>query len=1203
MAPESRDRYTVGWIAALPLELAAATAMLDEEHPRPVDFEKPPADQNAYTWGRISGHNVVIASLPAGVYGETSAAATAMSMIHSFPHIRVGLMVGIGAAISRPWQGRDIRLGDVIVSQPDGRTGGVLQYDLRKAKPGGKQELKGSLNMPPQVLLTALAKLQALHERLPSKVPNFLEEMVKSNPQMAKSKPRKASYLYQGDENDRLFKAEYGHVDGFNCKDCDSQQEVSRENRDSNEPEIHYGIIASGNTLVKDAATRDLILQSTGEDCICLEMEAAGLMNNFPCLVIRGICDYADSHKNDRWQRYAAATAAAYAKEFLEIVPVEDLEKTQNAVDVLKEVKEKLNDINNATKETINSLHKLRLNNQQQRVIEWLSPPDPSTNYARALGQRHKGSGKWFLQSAELLEWRTVSNSFLWLYGILGCGKTILSATIIEELGISTSHSQLLYFYFDFNDTSKQPLEEMIRSLIAQLYEMREDTRKQLDSLFSSCNGRQPTSESLCASLLHMIQQVGEVYIILDALDECSTRGGAKGLLSWMKGLLSQERKHVHLLVTSRPEEDIKSALNGIGRQVPVQGDLVDRDIYAYIYARVREDDGLKRWRSRPDVQEKIETQLKEQSKGMFRWTACQLDALEKCFDPQMLQHALGSLPETLDETYDRILLGIPQASKQKAIRILQFLAFSERPLRVEEAVDAIIVEPEGNPRFDPSNRMPDPMEISKYCSSLVVVGDRQLQLAHFSVKEYLASNRLPKHYRQSFQETEAKALIVSVCVAYLLHLDQDLPVKEIKASFHFAHYCAQYWVHHAAAVTKDNDKVFQNLLIEFFLDRKWSYTNCYRLYCPDQPWNNDPAKDIPAPIYYASLGGLKDVVRCLIERDNDINAQGGWYGNALQAASAEGHENIVQMLLDKGADVNAQGGYYGNALYAASDRGHENIVHMLLDKSTDANAQSGYCGNALQAASAKGRENIVQMLLNKGADVNAQGGHYGNALQAASAKRHKNIVQMLLDKGADVNAQSGYYGNALHAASDRGHENIVQMLLDKSADVNAQSGHYGNALYAASAKGHGNIVQMLLDKGADVNAQGGEYSNALYAASVKGHENIAQMLLDKSANANAQSGLYGNALQAASVKGYENIVHMLINKGADVNAQGGEYSNALQAASAEGHKNIVHMLLDKSANANAQGGLYGNALQAASAEGHKSIVQMLLNKGADVNA
>ena len=181
-ALESRDQYTVGWIAALPLELAAAIAMLDDQHKKPLDFVQPSTDKNVYSWGRIGGHNVVIASLTAGVYSTTSATATAMSMLHSFPHVRVGLMVGIGAGIARPEQGRDIRLGDIAVSQPDGRSGGVIQYDVRKAKTGDHFERKGVLNMPPEALLKALAKLQAEHEIKPSKVPELLEEMVKSNP-------------------------------------------------------------------------------------------------------------------------------------------------------------------------------------------------------------------------------------------------------------------------------------------------------------------------------------------------------------------------------------------------------------------------------------------------------------------------------------------------------------------------------------------------------------------------------------------------------------------------------------------------------------------------------------------------------------------------------------------------------------------------------------------------------------------------------------------------------------------------------------------------------------------------------------------------------------------------------------------------------------------------------------------------------------
>jgi nucleoside phosphorylase len=338
-AIESRDLFTVGWITALPLELAAATAMLDEQYEKPLDFAQPASDKNSYTWGRIGEHNVVVASLPAGVYGTISAATTASHMLSSFPQIRVGLMVGIGAAIVRPERDHDIRLGDIVISQPDGRSGGVVQYDLGKAKEGYGFERKGILNMPPEALLKALAKLQAQHEIGPSKIPEFLQEMVKRNPQMAKPKPGKYGYVYQGKENDRLFKPTCPHVDGLGCSNCDTKGEITRDDRDSNEPEVHYGVIASGNALVNDAAIRDwirdLICKDTGVECICIEMEAAGLMNSFPCLIIRGICDYADSHKNDRWQRYAAATAAAYAKEFLGVVPGEALEKTRRAAEVL----------------------------------------------------------------------------------------------------------------------------------------------------------------------------------------------------------------------------------------------------------------------------------------------------------------------------------------------------------------------------------------------------------------------------------------------------------------------------------------------------------------------------------------------------------------------------------------------------------------------------------------------------------------------------------------------------------------------------------------------------------------------------------------------------------------------------------------------------------------------------------------------------
>ena len=334
-ALDSPESYAIAWIAALYIERAAAEAMLDETHATPKGFIRHEKDENIYTWGRVGEHNIVIASLPPGMYGTISASTTAWSLLASLPSIRVGLLVGIGGGIARPDKGQDIRLGDIAVSQPCGISGGVCQYDLFKAKSGDERERKGFLGRPPTVLLNSLAAIQANHERNDSKIPQIVQEMLEKNPKMARRSKKNPGYIYQGIENDRLFEISYGHVSGGDCQNCDSAGEVHRDPRDNIDPEIHYGTIASGNTLVKDAFARDRIVTDLGEDCICFEMEAAGLMNDFPCLVIRGICDYADSHKNDRWQRYASATAAAYAKELLlDYVPAQDIQRAQRAVDL-----------------------------------------------------------------------------------------------------------------------------------------------------------------------------------------------------------------------------------------------------------------------------------------------------------------------------------------------------------------------------------------------------------------------------------------------------------------------------------------------------------------------------------------------------------------------------------------------------------------------------------------------------------------------------------------------------------------------------------------------------------------------------------------------------------------------------------------------------------------------------------------------------
>lgn len=313
-----REDYTVGWVCALPIELTAAQEMLDKEHD---DLPQDSHDANTYTLGSIGEHNVVIACLPAGQTGTNSAAAVATQMTSTFPAIRFGLMVGIGGGV--PSAETDIRLGDVVVSQPGKGHGGVIQYDFGTTTPNGFNRTS-FLNTPPRILLTTLSKLRAIHDRGKSDLSVHIVKL---------GRLPKFSRDQAGD--DILFDGGYNHVGGSSCVFCDNAQKLQREARIVDAPEIHYGTIASANQVMRDGATRDQISSELGE-VLCFEMEAAGLMNSFPCLVIRGICDYADSHKNKRWQPYAAGTAAAYAKELLRVIPAMDVLKAQTVDEVTR---------------------------------------------------------------------------------------------------------------------------------------------------------------------------------------------------------------------------------------------------------------------------------------------------------------------------------------------------------------------------------------------------------------------------------------------------------------------------------------------------------------------------------------------------------------------------------------------------------------------------------------------------------------------------------------------------------------------------------------------------------------------------------------------------------------------------------------------------------------------------------------------------
>lgn len=306
-----QDEFQIGWICALPIEAAAAKEMLDESFGSLDEQDK--TDPNTYTLGRIGKHYIVIARLPEGQYGNTAATTVANNMIRTFSKsLRVGLMVGVGGGI--PSTTSDIRLGDIVISCPTGNCGGVLQYDMGKVGVDGKFTRTGSLNSPPRSLLAAVSTMRAAELTDDPHYPEYLRNAI------GRTRRTQKTFTRPGQQSDRLFKIQHDHpAAADNCDICPREWEEARNEREDNEPQPHYGIIASGNSVIKHGWTREQLRMQTG--ALCFEMEAAGLMLDFPCIVIRGICDYSDSHKNKEWQGYAALAAASYTKELLGYIP------------------------------------------------------------------------------------------------------------------------------------------------------------------------------------------------------------------------------------------------------------------------------------------------------------------------------------------------------------------------------------------------------------------------------------------------------------------------------------------------------------------------------------------------------------------------------------------------------------------------------------------------------------------------------------------------------------------------------------------------------------------------------------------------------------------------------------------------------------------------------------------------------------------
>lgn len=481
---------------------------------------------------------------------------------------------------------------------------------------------------------------------------------------------------------------------------------------------------------------------------------------------------------------------------------------------------------------------------------------------------------------------------------------------------------------------------------------------------------------------------------------------------------------------------------------------------------------------------------------------------------------------------------------------MLQWLAFSARPLKLRELAEVLAIDINETLKFDPQRRLADPHDVVEICSSLVTVTSSRVEmeyephdiltksivtLAHFSVREYLISEVIiqGQALKFSLRELDCHVSLAKDCLAYLIHFDVAVTdsEEEIFAEYPLLLYAAKHLTKHAQMAEKRDS----TLCKDFFFKMGEAFFNWIRLCNPDvssSPYLNMKSRsssgNFASSLYYASLAGLFETVKTLCDMGADVNAIGGNFETALIATSCKEHIEIANLLLEKGARVNFESSC-GTVLQIAVEKGSTEILRQLLEHGAEVNFIGPVAHAALYTASANGRTKVVRLLLEYGANVDINGGD--TALLIASKLGHIEIVRLLLDHGADVDLV-GSFGTALRIASVYGHTEIVRLVLEHGANVNVVHRHFGTTLQEASIEGRTETVRLLLKHGANVNITGSFYGTALEEASSKGNTEIVRLLLDHGAylhhsgRKDWESSRY--ALELASHAGHLEIEEML---------------------------------------------------------------------------
>ena len=578
----------------------------------------------------------------------------------------------------------------------------------------------------------------------------------------------------------------------------------------------------------------------------------------------------------------------------------------------------------------------------------------------------------------------------------------------------------------------------------------------------------------------------------------------------------------------------------------------------------------------------------------------------------------MDELPETLDETYERILLGIDKEKRKHAIRLLQCLTFSRRPLLVNELAEVLATRVDAGqiPRLDKEKRSIKPDEDVLLAGSTLITtikpgvhsNTRVVQFSHYSVVEFLTSKRLASSNKEGLPQyyispESAHTTLAQTCIGTLLQLDNQ--VKGVTQGFPLAEYAAQNWFHHAQY--KDVAPLIQDAMNCLFDPSRKHLTVWVSVHDLDHvssrsQHSKDSSPPEPSPLYYASLCGIRSVVEYLVVRcQQDPNRSHGSRGTPLHAAVALGYTEIVQFFLDHDADVNVRDKHNSTPLHEAS--GSVDIMELLLSHDADVNALDHRGDSALHKASRYQRFDAVKLLVERGADVNVRDKSNPTPLHEASGSGKLDVMELLLSLGADVNVLDHRGDSPLHKASRYQKLDAVKLLVKGGADVNVRDKSNSAPLHEASGSGKLDVMELLISLGADLNVLDHRGDSPLHKASRYQKLDAVMLLVKGGADVNVRDKSNSTPLHEASGSGSLPVMELLFSLGTDINAHDRQGDSPLHKASRYQKVAAVHLLVNGGADVNVRDKSDSTPLHEASGSRNLDIAHLLLTHGADVNA